>query len=60
MGLDSNVNVGDGRPVVELVTYPDPPPPEPTVPPAPPETTPTSSAHEATIEQTGADPPPSD
>ena len=58
MGLDSNVSVGDCRPVVQLVTYETPP--EPTVPPAPvaPEPTPTETAQEATVEQTGADPPP--
>ena len=57
-GLSERVGVADTASVaVQDVLPPAPDPPAPELPPVPPPS-PTQAAQEATVEQTGADPPP--
>jgi hypothetical protein len=60
MAVESGARVGDCPPIVELVEcQPEPDAPATPLPTlVPPEASPVQQALEATIEQTGADPPP--
>lgn len=59
MGSKDSVGVTDWGAVELVPVVPEVPPPAPDpIPPVPPAPTPVQDAHRATIEQTGADPPP--
>lgn len=58
MAAIEKVTVSDFAQVELTTVVPDAPPPEPTPPATPPDATPVEQARDATVEQTGADPPP--
>ena len=58
MALNERLAVSDGAAVGVHDVVPEPPPPEPRPTPEPDPPTPTQAAQQATVEHTGADPPP--
>lgn len=58
MGLSERLKIADAAAVGVHDVVPEAPPPEPVLPPPPEAPTPTQAAQTATVEQTGADPPP--
>lgn len=59
MSTETGLGARDMEPVAQLVDCtPEEPPPQKAALPDPPESTPVSASSDATIEQTGADPPP--
>jgi len=58
MAFKESSGIGDAGIVAFVDVTPDPPPPDPVLPPTPEDASPVQQAQSATIEQTGADPPP--